>query len=59
MYLACDAGFAPFRFLDRPASCCRFSYDCDTVTNTNYQFELAQKNLGVQLGGVIFSEFQA
>lgn len=33
-----------------------FSYDCDTRNETNYRFEQQQKNLGTQLGGVIFSE---
>ncbi|PRW44996.1 ring canal kelch-like protein isoform X2 isoform A [Chlorella sorokiniana] len=31
-----------------------FSYDCDTRNETNYRFEQQQKNLGNQLGGVIF-----
>ncbi|KAI7837920.1 hypothetical protein COHA_008227 [Chlorella ohadii] len=31
-----------------------FSYDFDTRNETNYRFEQAQKNLGNQLGGVIF-----
>lgn len=33
-----------------------FTYDCDTRNETNYRFEQQQKNLGTQLGGVIFSE---
>lgn len=33
-----------------------YSYDVDTRNETNYRFEQQQKNLGTQLGGVIFSE---
>jgi hypothetical protein len=32
------------------------TYDVDTRNETNYRFEQQQKNLGAQLGGVIFSE---
>lgn len=31
-----------------------YSYDVDTRNETNYRFEQQQKNLGTQLGGVIF-----
>jgi hypothetical protein len=34
-----------------------FSYEHDTRNETNYRFEQQQKNLGTQLGGVIFSEW--
>lgn len=33
-----------------------FTYDHDTRNETNYRFEEQQRNLGPQLGGVIFSE---
>jgi hypothetical protein len=33
-----------------------FTYDHDTRNESNYRFEQQQKNLGNQLGGVIFSE---
>ena len=32
------------------------TYNVDTRSETNYRFEQQQKNLGPQLGGVIFSE---
>lgn len=33
-----------------------YSYDVDTRNEASYRFEQQQKNLGNQLGGVIFSE---
>jgi hypothetical protein len=32
------------------------TYDVDTRNESNYRFEQQQKNLGTQLGGVIFSK---
>lgn len=35
------------------------TYDVDTRAETAYRFEQQQKNLGTQLGGVIFSAWDA